>query len=76
MEETRTRFWAAIPAWLRTRFNASEILVSLMLVYIAQFLVSWLVHGPWRDPEGFNFPQTRMFGGAANGRRVGASEPS
>ena len=57
--------WAAIPAWLRTRFNASEILVSLMLVYIAQFLVSWLVHGPWRDPEGFNFPQTRMFGGAA-----------
>ena len=27
--------WAAIPAWLRTRFNANEILTSLMLVYIA-----------------------------------------
>jgi simple sugar transport system permease protein len=53
--------WAAIPAWLRTRFNASEILVSLMLVYIAQLGVSWLVHGPWKDPQGFNFPQTRMF---------------
>jgi simple sugar transport system permease protein len=53
--------WAAIPALLRTRFNANEILVSLMLVYISQLGVSWLVHGPWRDPEGFNFPQTKMF---------------
>ncbi|MGA2079313.1 MAG: ABC transporter permease [Holophaga sp.] len=53
--------YAAIPAWLRTRFNANEILTSLMLVYVAQLVVSWLVHGPWRDPEGFNFPQTKMF---------------
>ena len=53
--------WAAIPAWLRTRFNANEILTSLMLVYVAQLMVSWLVHGPWRDPDGFNFPQTKMF---------------
>ena len=57
--------WAAIPALLKTRFNASEILVSLMLVYIAQLGVSWLVHGPWKDPAGFNFPQTRMLGEAA-----------
>ncbi|MBK7471924.1 MAG: ABC transporter permease [Betaproteobacteria bacterium] len=57
--------WAAIPALLRTRFNANEILVSLMLVYIAQLGVSWLVHGPWKDPEGFNFPQTQMFHDAA-----------
>ena len=53
--------WAAIPAFLRTRFNANEILTSLMLVYVAQLMVSWLVHGPWKDPEGFNFPQTKMF---------------
>jgi simple sugar transport system permease protein len=53
--------WAAIPAWLRTRFNANEILTSLMLVYVAQLAVSWLVHGPWKDPEGFNFPQTQVF---------------
>ena len=53
--------WAAIPAFLRTRFNANEILTSLMLVYIAQLIVSWLVHGPWKDPDGFNFPQTKMF---------------
>ena len=53
--------WAAIPAFLRTRFNANEILTSLMLVYVAELMVSWLVHGPWKDPDGFNFPQTRLF---------------
>ena len=54
--------WAAIPALLRTRFNTSEILVSLMLVYVAYLMLSYLVHGPLRDPNGFNFPQSRMFG--------------
>ncbi|PTD95301.1 ABC transporter permease [Pseudothauera lacus] len=57
--------WAAIPAFLRTRFSANEILVSLMLVYVAQLFVSWLVFGPWRDPMGFGFPQTAMFHDAA-----------
>lgn len=52
--------WAAITAFLRDRFNANEILVSLMLVYVAQLLLSMLVHGALRDPEGFNFPQSRM----------------
>ncbi|HYD93866.1 MAG TPA: ABC transporter permease [Noviherbaspirillum sp.] len=52
--------WAAITALLRDRFNANEILVSLMLVYVAQLLLNYLVHGPLRDPEGFNFPQSRM----------------
>ncbi|MGB0670321.1 MAG: ABC transporter permease [Rhodospirillales bacterium] len=53
--------WAAIPAFLRARFNANEILVSLMLTYVAVLLLSYLVHGPWRDPDGFNFPETRLF---------------
>ncbi|TFV99471.1 ABC transporter permease [Oxalobacteraceae bacterium OM1] len=53
--------WAAVTALLRDRFNANEILVSLMLVYVAQFLLSLLVHGPLRDPQGFNFPQSRLF---------------
>jgi simple sugar transport system permease protein len=53
--------WAAITAWLRDRFNASEILVSLMLVYVAQQLVNYMVFGPWKDPAGFNFPQTKNF---------------
>jgi simple sugar transport system permease protein len=57
--------WAAITAWLRDRFNANEILVSLMLVYVAQLLLSWLVHGALRDPQGFGFPQSQLFERAA-----------
>lgn len=57
--------WAAIPAFLRTRFNANEILVSLMLTYVAGLLLSYLVTGPWKDPMGFGFPQTRLFGEGA-----------
>lgn len=53
--------WAAIPAFLRTRFNANEILVSLMLTYVAVLLLSMLVHGPLRDPDGLNFPESRLF---------------
>lgn len=57
--------WAAPPAWLRLRFGASEILVSLMLAYVAQLLLVALVHGPWKDPDGFNFPHSRMFADSA-----------
>ena len=53
--------WAAITAWLRDRFNANEILVSLMLVYVAVQLLSYLVAGPWKDPNGYNFPQSKTF---------------
>jgi simple sugar transport system permease protein len=53
--------WAAITALLRDRFNANEILVSLMLVYVAEMLLSYLVYGPWKDPQGYNFPQTVTF---------------
>ena len=53
--------WAGITAWLRDRFHASEILVSLMLVYVATMLLGYLVYGPWKDPAGYNFPQTKTF---------------
>jgi ABC-type uncharacterized transport system permease subunit len=53
--------WAAVTALLKDRFNTNEILVSLMLVYVAQLLLSYLVTGPWRDPMGFNFPQSKPF---------------
>jgi simple sugar transport system permease protein len=53
--------WASVTAALRDRFNASEILVSLMLVYVANLFLSYLVFGPWKDPQGFNFPQTVNF---------------
>lgn len=53
--------WAGITALLRDRFNANEILVSLMLVYVADMVLSYLVFGPWKDPQGYNFPQTKTF---------------
>ena len=53
--------WAGITALLKDRFNANEILVSLMLVYVAVQVLSYLVGGPWKDPQGFNFPQTKTF---------------
>ena len=53
--------WAGITALLRDRFNANEILVSLMLVYVAEMVLSYLVFGPWKDPNGYNFPQTKTF---------------
>ncbi len=53
--------WAAVVAWLKDRFHANEILVSLMLVYVANLFLTWLVFGPWRDPKGWRFPQTVSF---------------
>ncbi len=58
-------FWAAVPAFLRQRCRTNEILTSLMLVYIATLLLSYLVYGPWRNPNGFNFPETRLFSDSA-----------
>jgi len=53
--------WGAIPALLKTRFNAEETLTTLMLSYVASLILSYMVNGPWRDPEGMNFPQSIMF---------------
>ncbi|HLP67873.1 MAG TPA: ABC transporter permease [Rhizobium sp.] len=53
--------YAGIPALLKAHFNTNEILTSLMLVYIAQLFLDWLVRGPWRNPQGMNFPETRTF---------------
>ena len=57
--------YGLIPAFLKTRFGVNEILTSLMLVYIAQLVLDYLVRGPWRDPKGFNFPQSVTFDPAA-----------
>ena len=56
--------WAGLTALLRDRFNANEILVSLMLVYVAVQVLSYMVGGPWMDPQGFNFPQSKTFDAA------------
>jgi simple sugar transport system permease protein len=65
--------WGGLTAWLRDRFYANEILVSLMLVYVAVQLLGFLVFGPWKDPNGYNFPQTQMFEAATKIPRLFAS---
>lgn len=66
--------WAGLAALLRDRFNANEILVTLMLVYVAEQLLSYLVYGPWKDPAGYNFPQSKTFAaGTQVPRLVGGS---
>jgi ABC-type uncharacterized transport system permease subunit len=53
--------WAGSAAWLRTSFNTNEVLTTIMLNYIAVYTLLYAVHGPLRDPEGFNFPQSALF---------------
>ncbi len=53
--------WAGLAALLRDKFNTNEILVSLMLVYVAVQVLGYMVYGPWKDPNGYNFPQTKTF---------------
>ncbi len=57
--------YGAVPAFLKSRFNTNEILTSLMLVYVANLLLDYMVRSPWKDPKGFNFPQTIQFSPAA-----------
>ncbi len=57
--------WAAIPAFLKTRYNTNEILTTLMLTYIGLLFLSLLIHGPMKDPDGMNFPESKLFHDAA-----------
>ena len=58
-------FWAGLPAFFKSRFNVNEILSSLMLNYIAFLLLAYLVQGIFKDPDGFNFPESKLFHSAA-----------
>lgn len=53
--------WALIPAFFKVRFGTNETLFTLMLNYIALYLVSWLQEGPWRDPGANGFPKIASF---------------
>ncbi len=53
--------WAAVVAFCKDRFHANEILVSLMLVYVASLFLTWLVVDPWKDPAGWGMPKTVSF---------------
>jgi len=53
--------WGVIPGILRGWLSVSEVLVSLMLNYVAIFLIEHLVHGPWKDPSALGWPYSISF---------------
>jgi simple sugar transport system permease protein len=65
--------WSLLPAWLKVRQGANEIIVTLMLNYIAILFLNYLVYGPWRDPAGFGFPLTAVFSPGAVVGTIGGS---
>jgi simple sugar transport system permease protein len=66
--------WGLIPAVLKIRMNANEIIVTLMLNYIAVLFLEYLVYGTWKDPAGFGFPMTPPFAEAAVVGKIGGTE--
>lgn len=53
--------WAMIPGILKVKFHTNEILVSLLLVYVAEFILASMALGALRNPEGNGFPGSRNF---------------
>jgi len=65
--------WALIPALLKLRMKANEIIVTLMMNYLAILLLDYLVYGPWKDPESFGFPMTPVFSPVAVVGAIGST---
>ncbi len=65
--------WGMIPAILRQRLRTNEIIVTLMLNYIAILFLDYLVYGVWKDPTSFGFPMTREFSPQAVVGRIGST---
>jgi simple sugar transport system permease protein len=53
--------WGLIPAYFKTKFGTNETLFTLMLNYIALYMIKFLTEGPWRDPESSGFPKIASF---------------
>ncbi|PLX96906.1 MAG: ABC transporter permease [Desulfuromonas sp.] len=57
--------WAGVAGFLRARWQVNEVIVTLLMNYIAILWIDYLVYGPWKDPRGFNFPYTAVFADTA-----------
>lgn len=57
--------WAGFAGLLKAKYNVNEVMVTLLSNFIALLLVDYLVHGPWKDPTSFGWPQTAAFSAAA-----------
>lgn len=65
--------WGFIPALLRQKLNTNEIIVTLMMNYIAILILDYLVFGIWKDPASYGFPMTAEFSEAAIVGKIGTS---
>lgn len=61
--------WGAIPAILKVKYGASEVIVTVMLNFVIQFILSYLLSGPWQDPKSA-FLQTSKLPDAAIVSRI------
>lgn len=68
--------WGLIPAVLRQKLKTNEIIVTLMMNYIAILILDYLVYGVWKDPASFGFPMTAEFSEAAIVGKIGSSNYS
>ncbi len=68
--------WGVVPAILRQRLRTNEIIVTLMMNYIAILFLDYLVYGVWKDPTSFGFPMTPEFSPPAIVGKIGASHVS
>lgn len=65
--------WGLLPAILKIRLRANEIIVTLMLNYIGILFLEYLVYGSWKDPASFGFPMTREFSAGATIGHIGST---
>ena len=65
--------WGFLPAILKIRMRANEIIVTLMLNYLGILFLDYLVYGPWKDPVSFGFPMTPEFSSAAIVGTIGST---
>jgi simple sugar transport system permease protein len=57
--------WGLIPAVLKAKLGINDVITTLMMNYIAIYIVEWLIHGPWKGPSMRGFAYTDMFPRAA-----------
>ncbi len=63
--------YGLIPAFFKAKFGTNETLFTLMLNYIALYVIVWLRDGAWADPESGGFPKIARFVSNAQLDKVG-----
>lgn len=65
--------WGLIPAALKAKLGLNDVITTLMLNYVAMYIVLWLVHGPWKGASMRGYAYTDMFPNAAQLPMIGST---